>query len=294
MEFYQYLTTRDQMKDLVDVPAKAFYERNFAFAVGPLNSKAYAVQMRNELGWEDARRPYYNVFPAIAPMLLRLNLEVDTSLIRLPLPIFCIRFPTDHSPLQFQWSGENWQVRSMLVGPTNLQHNSEVFEGLIFWVDIGETEIMPNGRKLASHSYINLPVTQGMTLEESLKALPYDPSAFHGVVMPEEIRTACAKLACTICLIGDNPEIIEPDVLSKDRDKYDHTHDPKYAEKAKRRGKFGFNVGKGIEVIPHVRRPHPALMWTGHGREVARIVMRKGSVVHREVVEHIPTGFQDD
>jgi len=35
------------------------------------------------------------------------------------------------------------------------------------------------------------------------------------------------------------------------------------------------------------------LVWTGHGRAVPRIVPRKGSVVHREVVEKVPSGFQE-
>ena len=51
------------------------------------------------------------------------------------------------------------------------------------------------------------------------------------------------------------------------------------------------NVGQQIEVMPHYRRPHPALVWTGHGRAVPRIVMRKGSVVHREVLARVPTVF---
>ena len=40
------------------------------------------------------------------------------------------------------------------------------------------------------------------------------------------------------------------------------------------------------------RRPHMTLVWTGHGRTVPRIVPRKGSVVHREVVEKVPMGWE--
>ncbi len=61
--------------------------------------------------------------------------------------------------------------------------------------------------------------------------------------------------------------------------------------RARRRGKLGWNVGQRIEVMPHYRRPHPALVWTGHGRTVPRIVLRKGSVVHRDVLARVPTGF---
>jgi hypothetical protein len=237
--------------------------------------------------WEKDRRPFYSVWPAIAPMLLRLSLDVDTSLIKPPMPAFLIRFPESKSPLC--WG--DWHVHSMLVGPTSLHKGNQIFDGFVLWVDTGEQDTAPDGTLFPVRSYINLPMKRGMTLEESLKALPYAPSAYEGVVMPDEIRTGCARLACTICLLENDPELIEPDVLAKDRDKYEITRDPKYVERAKRRGKVGWNIGKGIEVIPHVRRPHPALMHTGHGRTVPRIVLRKGSVIHREIVTHVPTGF---
>ena len=79
-------------------------------------------------------------------------------------------------------------------------------------------------------------------------------------------------------------------MLAADRAAYERTGDGKYVSKAKRRGKLGWNVGPGIEVIPHVRRPHPALVWTGKGRAVPKVVMRKGSIVHQRKVEQMPHG----
>jgi len=67
--------------------------------------------------------------------------------------------------------------------------------------------------------------------------------------------------------------------------------DEKYVAKAHRRGKVGWNVGRHVEVIPHYRRPHLMLAWTGPGRSVPKIVPRRGSVVHRSIVEKVPTGF---
>jgi hypothetical protein len=101
-------------------------------------------------------------------------------------------------------------------------------------------------------------------------------------------------LVSTLCLISNDPEIITADVLSKDRAKYEETLDSKYIVKAIRRGKRGWNVGAGIESVPHVRRPHPALVWTGKGRTIPKIVMRKGSIVHREVIERMPTGHEPE
>ncbi len=65
----------------------------------------------------------------------------------------------------------------------------------------------------------------------------------------------------------------------------------KHIDKAHRRGKVGWNVGRHIEVAPHYRRPHMTLVWTGSARAVPKVVPRRGSVVHREKVEKVPSGF---
>ena len=98
-------------------------------------------------------------------------------------------------------------------------------------------------------------------------------------------------MCCSLCLLEDDPEIIEPDVLDRDRAQFERTGDGKYVQRAHRRGKIGWNVGRNIEVAPHYRRPHMTLVWTGPGRSAPKIVPRKGSVVHREVVERLPSGY---
>jgi hypothetical protein len=98
------------------------------------------------------------------------------------------------------------------------------------------------------------------------------------------------RLCCCLCLLENDPEIISPDVLSKDQDKFDQTGDQKYVEKAHRRGKIGWDVGRHVEVAPHYRRPHMMLAWTGPGRAVPKIVPRRGSIVHREMVEKVSSG----
>jgi hypothetical protein len=91
-------------------------------------------------------------------------------------------------------------------------------------------------------------------------------------------------------LMQTDPDILEPDCLNVDLSKITKENINHYQQKAIRRGKYGFHLGRHMEVIPHFRRPHPALMWTGHGRTIPRIVFRKGSLVHREVIEKMPTG----
>ena len=59
-----------------------FYKRAMA-DVPKVNSDQFFGQMLNERDWEQARRPYYNLWPSIIPMLTRLNLDLDSNLIRL-------------------------------------------------------------------------------------------------------------------------------------------------------------------------------------------------------------------
>jgi hypothetical protein len=170
----------------------------------------------------------------------------------------------------------------MLVG--------EIIEGtgLSILIDIGETM---SDLSFPLYTYRNFRRHDGLTVETALKELRRGWSADMGIQIPEPLIDDCVRLCCTLCLLENDPEIIGPDVLADDRAKFDQTGDQNYVEKARRRGKVGWDVGRKIEVIPHYRRPHMMLAWTGTGRAVPKIVPRRGSVVHREVVEKVPSGF---
>ena len=124
--------------------------------------------MVSEGTWEKDHRPYYCVWPSIAPMLLRLNLDLDTSFVKPPMPVFLIRFPREKPPLC--WG--DWHIRSILVGPTSLHKGNQIFDGFVLWVDTGERDKAPDGTLYPVHTYINLPMKRGMTLEESLRGCP--------------------------------------------------------------------------------------------------------------------------
>ena len=232
--------------------------------------------------WERAHRPYYNVWPSIVPMLTRLNLDLDSSLIQLPLPALCIRCPKQKNPLTFPWKGEEVQIRCMLMGEINEGR------GLSILIDVGE---VMGSEGVPIYTYRNFRRQEGLTVEEAIRELGSNELAELGVQIPEDLITDCIRLCCSLCLLENDPSVIEPDVLSKDRARFEQTGDEKYVTKAHRRGKVGWNVGRQIEVIPHYRRPHMTLVWTGRRREVPRVVPRRGSVVHREVVEKLPSGF---
>jgi hypothetical protein len=284
MDFHTFTTNRESCTKsrLVDT-ADEFYTMAITEAVSRGSSQFYQ-QLSSERTWEDARKPYYNVWPSIVPMLTRLNLDLDSGLIQLPLPALCIRLPKQHNPLTFRWEDQPYEIRSILL--------SEINEGrgLSLLIDIGET--MDNGLLVVPIcTYRNFPRREGLTVEQSLASLGIGITAEMGVQIPVTLIDDCVRLCCSLCLLENDPSVIEPDVLSKDRDKFETSGDDRYVDKAHRRGKIGWNVGRRIEVAPHYRRPHMALVWTGVGRAVPKIVPRRGSVVHRELVEKVPSGF---
>jgi hypothetical protein len=184
------------------------------------------------------------------------------------------------------------QVRlEMGRGCRSLHHDGEINQGtgLSVLVDIGE---LMGEIGVPVYTYRNFPRKPGLTVEQSLAGLGTKGLfAEIGVQVPDSLIMDCDRLCCSLCLLENDASIISPDVLADDRAKFDQTGDLKYVDKAHRRGKVGWDVGKHIAVIPHYRRPHMALVWTGPGRRVPRIVPRKGSVVHREMVENLPSGF---
>lgn len=288
MDFHTYITIRDWNRKVreTDLPyddLEQFYHQILVEALKSGSAQFYG-QVLNERDWERRRRPYYNLYPAIVPMLTRLNLDLDSSLIRLPLPALCVRLPKDtaKNPLKFPWKGEEVPIRCMLVGEINEG------KGLSILIDIGE---VMGDMGFPLYTYRNFRRHDGLTVEAALKELRRGWTADMGVQMPESMIDDCVRLCCTLCLLENDPEVISPDVLADDRAEYDQTGEQKYVEKARRRGKFGWDVGRRIEVIPHYRRPHLMLAWTGTGRSVPRVVPRRGSVVHREVVERVPSGF---
>jgi hypothetical protein len=154
MDFYTYTTNREACSK-VGITENQFYEYAFgeAFAIG---SSQFFNQLNSERDWEHARKPYYNVWPSIVPMLTRLDLDLDSGLIQLPMPALCIRLPKQHNPMMFDWDNQPFEIRCMLL--------SEINEGrgLSILIDVGET--MDNGAfQVPIYTYRNFPRRSGLT-----------------------------------------------------------------------------------------------------------------------------------
>jgi len=233
--------------------------------------------------WIEDKRPYYDVYPSIIPMLIKLNLKVAGNIIFPPMGMhnLLIRFPENH----ILCSGDV-KVRTIFLSFQKCNRDTKQINlenGLVVGIDIGE-------------EYLSIPIftlrifpLDERPIEDTLTALRVHDSFKTGVQVPNDLVNKSIKLCLTLCLLENNSELIKPEILTKDQ--YKSGDFNRLVAKARRRGKFGFSIGKEIEKIPHYRRPHPALVWTGKGRKIPKIVMRKGSIIHREAIKKIPTGF---
>lgn len=287
MQFHDYVTSFSIAKKLGlgKVQPEDFY-RDAIMASAKRGDYFEAAQFEVERRWIAARRPYYNVWPSIIPMLLRLKLEFDSGFVECPLDVMCVRLPKEKNPLTFEFDKKEQVVRTLMMNRSLIRGE----KAISIWIDISEYVY-----NLPVYTFQNIQCVEGKTLEDSLLNLPRHKSAKEGIVIPHETVVDCVRFCCTLCLLENDSEIIEPDVLAEDRAKYESTGDQKYVDKAHRRGKIGWEIGRNLHVSPHVRGPSPAaLYWTGKGGLIPKIRFRRGCIVHRKQIEDIPTGYLDD
>jgi len=243
-----------------------------------------------EQRWIESRRPYYDIYPGIIPALLKIKLDVDSGYFRLPVDTLLLRLPVNENhPLRFMHDDKEHRICSILCENSYLHKPfCEPVRAISFWVDINE--IIGDGLRRVLYKHILCET--GKTIEWSLTNIPAHDSSSDGVLYPDDIIRDITRLICTVCLLASDPEVVVPEVLNGDVSKFEACHDEKYIVRAHGRGKVGWSVGKSIEISPHLRGPClAALYWTGVGRKIPKIRVRRGSVVHRRKISAIPTGY---
>lgn len=256
-----------------------------------------ACIVATEYEWYGLSRPYFKVWPAVMKALLNVSLDVKLNSFSSDAPrSIAIRFCDGSEPLV---AGR--RMCSMIIG--RIDSNSVVF--------IGCRSISCNPRRdeevIQSYQAFNIRTGGDLTIQELLdlkassKEINYIRSCKHvsgtveGSPVSLELSRAMIRCSAAIMLLANDPSIITPDVLSKDAERYARETDEDWKrraeERAKRRGKVGWNIGAEYEVCPHYRRPHFGIRHTGKGRTTPRIVPIKGAVVHRSKLTEVPTGY---
>jgi hypothetical protein len=286
MKFNQYQTTyaiikkkarKELGRKFVDLSIDEFYTKSMDGAPDIMcYNHACAEHM-----WIKCGKPYYKLWPGIAKALLNLKLDIPISMVKLPQKALLIKLPEGQDFLK-----QDDFACKVIIAAYNL--SSKVIIVLSDW---GEYDQLDSPVYYVQQLHIN----DDTTVEKSIPP-GIHPTANIGLVLSSANRLNIVRLLSGICLLGDDSELIKPEVLSRDQSKFMKTGDISLIEKAKRRGKYGFEIGNISEISPHYRNPHLCLMWTGKGRKIPKIVIRKGSIIKRKIAATIPFGYdvEDD
>lgn len=234
--------------------------------------------------WYREVRPYYKVWPSIHEALLRVKLDVSVRSAAIELGLsFAIRL---HKEIVIDWG---WNatttgydlsaIGSLLVCTCRDAGGNPKLIISGQGVDYLATSLSDTGPM-----HFNLDDTR--TFDDVLEDSTDKWSESSRVSIKPMLR-----LVLGVLLMSQDPSIVTADVLSKDSRKYEETNDPKYIERARKRGIVGWSIGEKYESCPHIRRPHFGIRHTGKGRTIPRIVPIKGAVVHQKKLTTVPTGY---
>lgn len=240
------------------------------------NNRADVTQLAVEGKWHEGGRPYYKVYPAIAKMLTAVKLDTDSGNLRLPGGILAIQFAERHEPegIRYILAYEHHQEDGKYLAILSYYRHPDTPLGMVLL------------------QVITFPILPGESVE-SLVSRACEKSDY----AIDAHTTIPVRIVLALSLLADDPELIVGDVLSKDKLEYDSATAERRAEleaEAKAVGKIGWLVGAGIEVTPHIRRPHLFMAHTGPGRTIPKIVPRRGSIVHRNKITEVPSGYLDN
>jgi hypothetical protein len=248
----------------------------FAFEHNLLSSSDLNIGIIERF-WFCKKKPFFNVWPKVAEALLKTNLHLKPKDIpsNVISDLGCLRIKL---PVGFS-----------VAGMTDIGIYISIQYGKVNYHD-ASTEI--EGKSIVVYAFSGV---QGEPSEwcQSYQC-PFDEFIDEAEVnQPESVddkMKAIVRLCIGVMLLASDPEFIHPLLLSKDRGKKDD--DGKLHEKAKKRGVFGYEIGREFQVSPHVRRPHFAIRWTGKNGKIPKLVPVKGCVVSRKKLTEIPTGYE--
>ena len=258
------------------------------------------LQVQFEWKWLETRRPYYLLYPAALAAFQRLTLEkIDCAAIQPPSDqtALIVYLPKGNKLLD----GDREATALYIL--TDVVHSDNI-PLVAFGVYYGEYGLV-SGLKVPSWDYWFFERIQGRSISEEIERvlkctqpLPIDVKIYGSsesrLLTTEELKRL-TRVGATLCLLNNSPDFLRPDILAADETRCKTPADIlKYQQRAHKRGKIGWTIGRDMENQPHTRIPHPAFYWCGPGRTRLEVRYRPGVIVHREVLEAIPTGFEED
>lgn len=277
MKFHEYTTYCEDLKRCGQIgkneTPRTLFERRVDPGKVKDNIHGYQ-QLMADMFWWECCRPYYKVWPSIVRPLTRLSLDIKLrDLPRFTLRVLLIRFVAGSEPIVDE-------AKVHFVFLSSLESRSgKAYLNLFLVIEESNKETRSIG--------FFLPLWGDETVEERITKITEGEDTL--------VVSFATRISLTVLLLADDPSVITPDVLSKDRNRYktevDETWKKRAVARAHRRGAVGWNIGAEYEVCPHYRRPHFGIRYTGKGKAIPKIVPIRGAVVHRSKLAKVPTGY---
>lgn len=291
--FRDYFSTFDEAKKMACSDPRAYalmrestgadmkdFESVYKYEIAGLNpqTQTFAIErMKSELAWYRDKRPYFNVYPLIEEKFFELSYEIDLKELVMPFRAIEVRTQTRTILLCDKRSS----FLLVVEGP------NRSFQEVV----------IPRLTK------INRVIESGCCMIDE----PWPHKTNEQVVSPDEMRR-CLLLAVGVCMLASDPSVIKPVILNRHRkESMTPAEIAMYADKAIRRtGRVGFEVGKDIERMKatmhyrngcfakyYVSKAHELYPKNAEASKVPIIKWRCGSVVNKDNVPRVPTGFKD-
>jgi len=223
--------------------AEVFYQS----MIQAMMQNAMAGEMANlggaECKWYRGGQPYYNLWPeAIEPLT-----KIDRTKLRsteLVFPHDAMLFRLPHGEKRFMLQGHPVNGILTFIGPTteNTKTGCKHIFSMFFQRDHLVTGKQGQLSPAMSFSYVA--VREDMDVDAGFD---YIQGIFGSAFTHQEMQATLQMLSMVVgvsMMFREKSSILTPDVLSADRSKYEEKWDDKYVEKANRRGKFGWDVGR--------------------------------------------------
>lgn len=258
-------------------------------------------QILNEMEWVENGRPFYRIHETLLRPFLKTKMNMTWGMLK-DIGVVSIELP----------DSKLTSIRSILISYIpNIQDipkgtkkdwmfgKREKEQGFVLIAVDNGVDKMVVDMHVPEHVFFTSPVKNDETLEHTFRTAGTNKQFTDltgEMVSPEEmslIEQGFRIFAMTMLLASTQSDLVTPEVLAADREKFRATGDLKYVAKAVRRGVRGHVIGQKYENVPHFRTPHLATRWTGKGRTTAKIVEVRGSVVNRKKILQAPQGKHD-
>lgn len=274
MQFHSYMLSKHCLAypDAKAMAIDGFYEMCLKRMIAGDHPGDFADVLLIEADYVRCRRPFYNVYPAVQECLKNTRLDIELKQIEQLNETVAMCFAVGKEPIL-----RNGKIAAMLVELSHKTYDIKadaVSDTPV--LRIAADRIRPDGKRCFSAITCTWP---GLISDR---------------VSNIGDKRQLVSLAVGLAMLAQDQRFAEPILLKRDKARSLSGDELSRAiERAKRRGRNGMELGKGLEVSPHMRKPHFAIRWTGIGRKVPRLVPVKGCVVSRDKLFPVPTGYVD-